>query len=178
VLARDAMEKLGLDRLFIVPTGMQPLKTEKTDGASPEHRLEMARIAFAGDESVSVDETEVRRPGLSFTVDTLESYSSANPGSEIFLLLGRDSFESLDSWKRPERIRQLSTIALIERGDESGEAAEEGVVVAAIRRIDVSSSEIRERRMAGKSIAGFVPDAVLEYIDTHNLYAPRGARQE
>lgn len=176
VLARDAVENLGLDRLFIVPTGIQPLKTGKTDGASPEHRLEMARLAFAGDERVSVDETEVRRPGLSFTVDTLESYSSDNPGSEIFLLLGRDSFESLDRWKQPERIRQLSTIALIERGKSS--EVEKGVVVAATRRIDVSSSEIRERRMAGKSIAGFVPDAVLKYIDTHNLYAPRGARQE
>jgi nicotinate-nucleotide adenylyltransferase len=134
----------------------------------------MAKIAFAGDESVSVDETEVRRPGLSFTVDTLDSYSEANPGAELFLLLGRDSFESLDHWKNPERIRQLGTIALLERGGESG-GAREGVVVVSTRRIDVSSSEIRERRKAGKSIAGLVPDGVLKYIETHNLYAPKGA---
>ena len=174
MLARDAVEKLGLDRLFVVPTGTQPLKTGKTDGASPEHRLEMARIAFSGEESVSVDDTEIRRPGLSFTVDTLEGYSAANPGAEIFLLLGRDSFDSIDRWKNPERIRQLSTIALLERGN-AVSSTEEGVVVIATRRIDVSSSEIRERRMAGKSIAGFVPDGVLEYIETNNLYAPKGA---
>ena len=174
MLARDAVEKLGLDRLFVVPTGAQPLKTDKTDGASAEHRLEMARIAFSGDESISVDDTETRRPGLSFTVDTLEDYSAANPGAEIFLLLGRDSFDSMDRWKNPGRIRELSTIALLERGD-AVRSTEKGVVVVATRRIDVSSSEIRERRLAGKSISGFVPDGVLEYIETNNLYAPKGA---
>lgn len=176
VLARDAIETLRLDRLFIVPAGIQPLKADSADGASAPHRLEMAKIAFAGDEVVVVDETELKRPGLSFTVDTLEAYSAGNPGAELFLLLGRDSFESLGKWKNPERIRELCTIALLERGAGSGKG--EGVVVAASRRIDVSSSEIRGRRKEGKSISGFVPDGVLKYIEKNNLYAPTGASQE
>lgn len=177
VLARDAVEALGLDHLFVVPTGVQPLKREKLDGASAEHRLEMAKIAFTGDEFVVVDETEVRRPGLSFTVDTIEGFASANPGSELFLLLGRDSFDSLGKWKNPERIRELCTIVLLERGPGSN-AEQEGVLVAATRRIDVSSSEIRRRRRDGKSISGLVPDSVLKYIEKNNLYAPVGALQE
>jgi nicotinate-nucleotide adenylyltransferase len=177
VLALDAIESLKLDRLIVVPAGIQPLKANKTDGATAEQRVEMAKIAFAGEECVIVDETEVQRPGLSFTVDTLEAYSAENPDAEIFLLLGRDSFESLDRWKNPGRIRELCTIALLERGNEAGRG-EGGAVIAATRRIDVSSSEIRERRKAGKPISAFVPDGVLSYIEKNNLYAPTSASQE
>lgn len=176
VLAVEAAESLKLDRLFVVPTGIQPLKSEKQDGASPDDRLEMARLAFAGLDRVEVDESEAKRPGLSFTVDTLESYSSRHSGAQLFLLLGRDSLESFDKWKNPDRIRELATIAILERGGEIGRAGSDELVVA-IRSIEVSSSEIRSRRKAGKSIAGFVPDAVLKYIESNNLYAPRGASQ-
>lgn len=177
VLARDAIESLRLDQLLVVPAGIQPLKKEKTTGASAKQRVEMAKIAFADEKSVVVDETEVQRPGLSFTVDTLEAYAAGNPGAVLYLLLGRDSFESLDRWKNPGRIRELCTIALLERG-KGAPLVEDGVVVVTSRRVDVSSSEIRERRQAGKPISGFVPDGVLSYIEKNNLYAPDGAPQE
>jgi nicotinate-nucleotide adenylyltransferase len=177
MLAQDAIETLRLDRLLVVPAGIQPLKTGKSDGAAASNRLEMAKIAFSGIDSVAVDEIELNRPGLSFTVDTLEAYKAENPGVELFLLLGRDSYESLSRWKQPDRIRELCTIALLERGETAGRL-EEGVTVASTRRIDVSSSEIRERRRAGKSIAGFVSEGVLQYIEKNNLYAPERASQE
>ena len=177
MLARDAIESLNLERLLIVPTGIQPLKAEKTGGATAQQRVEMAKIAFAGEDLVLVDETEANRPGLSFTVDTLEAYASQNPGAELYLLLGRDSFESLDRWKNPARIRELCTIAILERG-EGAAPVEDGVVVVTSRRVDVSSSEIRDRRKAGKSISGFVPDGVLGYIEKNKLYAPKGDSQE
>jgi nicotinate-nucleotide adenylyltransferase len=177
MLAQDAIEALRLDSLFIVPAGIQPLKTVKSDGATARDRLEMAKIAFSGLESVAVDETELNRPGLSFTVDTLEGFRAGNPGAELFLLLGRDSYESLSRWKQPDRIRELCTIALLERGERAGKL-DEGVTVASTRRIDVSSSEIRERRKAGKSITGFVSEGVLQYIEKNNLYAPERASQE
>ncbi len=176
MLAVDAAESLKLDRLIVVPAGIQPLKAEKNDGASPEHRLAMARLAFAGLEGVEVDESEYRRAGLSFTVDTLEELSRRYAGAEIYLLMGRDSYRSLGEWKNPERIRELATIAILERGGESRKA--DDTLVVAARRIDVSSSEIRTRRKAGKSIAGLVPDSVLKYIESNNLYAPQGASQE
>lgn len=177
VLVRDAADALELDRLFIVPTGAQPLKVKKSDGALPEQRLAMARIAFAGDELVVVDETEAKRPGLSFTVDTLEEYSARYSGSQLFLLMGRDSFESLERWKSPERIRELCTVAILER-DTGSRKQDDDALTVATRRIDISSSEIRKRRKEGKSIAGFVPDGVLKYIEANNLYAPEGVTQE
>lgn len=177
VLAVDAAESLKLDRLFVVPAGIQPLKAQTSDGASPDHRLAMAKLAFSGVGVVEVDESEVRRPGLSFTVDTLESFSSRYPGAQVFLLLGRDSYDTFDKWKNADRIRELSSLVILERGSEIRKA-EDGVFVVATRRIEVSSSEIRSRRKAGKSIAGFVPDAVLKYIEANNLYAPQGASQE
>lgn len=176
VLAVDAAESLDLDRLIVVPVGVQPLKAEKSDGASAGQRLEMTKLAFAGVDRVEVDESEFRRAGLSFTVDTLEDLSSRHPDAETFLLLGRDSYESFDKWKDPARIRELATIALLDRG-EGGKKAD-GTLVVATRRIDVSSTEIRVRRKAGKSIVGFVPDAVLKYIESNNLYASSGASQE
>lgn len=176
VLAADATESLELDRLIVVPAGIQPLKAGKTGGASPEQRLAMAKLAFAGLERVEVDESECSRAGLSFTVDTLEGISSRYPAAQIFLLLGRDSYESLGRWKNPERIRELATVALLERGAAPAQA--DDVMVAATRRINVSSSEIRGRRKAGKTIVGLVPEAVLKYIESNNLYAPTGVSQE
>ncbi len=177
MLAVEAAELLQLDRLFIVPTGIQPLKSDKTDGATPDQRLAMAGLAFEGLDGVEVDESECRRPGLSFTVDTLENYAKEYSGATLFLLVGRDSYDSLGKWKNPQRIRELAKIVILERGD--GDAAEDGgVSVVSTRRIDVSSSEIRSRRRGGKSIAGFVPDSVLKYIESNNLYAPNGASQE
>lgn len=177
VLVVEAAESLKLDRLFIVPTGIQPLKADKRGGASPDQRLAMAKLAFSGLPGIQVDESECRRPGLSFTVDTLESYSKEYPGATLHLIVGRDSYKSFAKWKNPDRIRELAQIAILERGDERGEAEERATVVAT-RRIDVSSSEIRVRRTAGKSIAGFVPDTVLKYIEANNLYAPTGVSQE
>ncbi len=176
MLAVDAADALKLDRLLVVPAGIQPLKTEKSDGASPEHRLAMAKLAFAGVARVEIDESEFRRAGLSFTVDTLEDVSRRFPDAEVFLLLGRDSYDSFEKWKNPDRIRELATIAVLER-DDSQDNSDESLVVAT-RRIDISSSEVRSRRRAGKAIIGFVPDAVLKYIEAHNLYAPSGASQE
>lgn len=171
LLAVDAYEALGLDRLFIVPAGIQPLKADQEHFAPARDRLVMVQFAFAGDEKLMVDEGEVSRPGLSFTVDTLTGYSTRFPGAELFLLLGRDSYASLARWKSPERIRELCTIALLERGESAGETSD-GVVHISTRRIDVSSSEIRQRRADGKSVAGFVVTEVLNYMDANNLYAP------
>ncbi len=176
MLAVDAAGALKLDRLLVVPAGIQPLKTEKNDGASPEHRLAMAKLAFAGVDRVEVDESEFRRAGLSFTVDTLEDVSRRFPDAKVFLLLGQDSYDSFERWKNPGRIREIAAIALLERDDLRVNSDESLVVVT--RRIDISSSEIRSRRRAGKPITGFVPDAVLKYIEANNLYAPSGASQE
>jgi len=173
LLAADAREGLDLDRLIFVPAGAQPLKVDNPPVASPQDRLEMVRLAVADDAYYTVDDAEINRKGLSYTVDTLEHLSQRNPGARLFLLLGEDAVASFDKWRDPGRIRDLATVALMRRGGSSSGGLgdlPEGVIEVSTRRIDVSSTEIRERLRADKSIKGFVPESVERFIDARGLY--------
>ena len=173
LVAGDARDSLQLDRLIFVPTSAQPLKVHAPATASPQDRLEMVRLAVADDANYQVDDAEIARKGLSFTVDTLEHLSRRNPGAELFLLLGQDAMDGFGQWKRPDRIRELATLAVMQRADGKGsreETSGNGVVTVSTRRVDVSSTEIRERLRAGKSIKGFVPESVERFIDARGLY--------
>lgn len=175
ILASDACEALGLDKLVIVPAAANPLKGENAEGASPADRLRMARESFAGDARFEVTAMEIDRGGLSYTVDTLEAVAVDYPGAELVLLVGMDAFRSLDRWKNPERIRELASIAVLARGDEAS-ALPSGVQAVTTRRIDVSSTEIRARLAEGRSIKGFVAESVERFISAAKLYvspAPR-----
>jgi nicotinate-nucleotide adenylyltransferase len=172
LLASDARDALDLDRLIFVPAGAQPFKVETPPIASPQDRLEMLRIAVADDAHYVVDDAEINRKGLSYTVDTLEHLSGRNPGAELFLLLGEDALAGFPKWREPKRIRALATLAAMRRcGPESVESPPlEGVVNVSTRRVDVSSTEIRERLHLGKSIKGFVPEGVERFIEARGLY--------
>jgi nicotinate-nucleotide adenylyltransferase len=175
IIASDACEALSLDKLLIVPAAANPLKGETAPGATPNQRLQMARESFAGDPRFEVSAMEIDRGGLSYTVDTLEALAREYPGAELVLLVGMDAFKSMDSWKAPDRIRELAKLAVLARGDESA-LLPAGVSSVTTRRIDVSSSEIRARRAAGRSIKGFVADSVERFISAAKLYvspAPR-----
>jgi nicotinate-nucleotide adenylyltransferase len=173
LLASDAREALRLDRLIFVPAATQPFKVHTPPVASPRDRLEMVRLAVADDAHYTIDDTEIARKGLSFTVDTLEQLSKKNPGAELFLLLGEDALAGIDQWRNPGRIRELATLAVMRRsGTEGSPVAHNagGVTTVSARRVDVSSTEIRERLRAGKSIKGFVPESVERFIEARGLY--------
>lgn len=171
LLASDATESLKLDTLIFVPSSTQPLKADTPALASPSERLEMIRLATAGDPRYSVESAEIEREGLSFTVDTLELLAGRHPEAELFLLMGEDSLGTFDRWRSPARIRELATIAVMTRGApaDSRQRAD-GVLGVSTRRIDVSSTEVRERVQRGRSIHGFVPEAVEEFIKSRRLY--------
>ena len=101
--ASDAFDQLQLDRLFFVPAATQPLKQHQVS-SSAHHRLRMVQLMVEGDSRFEVDETEIRRTGLSFTVDTLEEYSRRFPDAERFFLLGVDAFGLLDQWREAARV--------------------------------------------------------------------------
>jgi nicotinate-nucleotide adenylyltransferase len=173
LLASDALESLRLDRLIFVPTGSQPLKVDAPPVASARDRLEMVRLAVADDACYTVDDTEINRKGLSYTVDTLEHLRERYPGAQVFLLVGQDALATFGKWRNPERIRELATLAVMGRtGTEAArvETAAEGVLTVSTRRVDVSSTEIRERLRAEKSIKGFVPESVERFIEARGLY--------
>lgn len=172
-MATDAREALKLDRLIFVPAGAQPFKIDMPPVASGRDRLEMVRLAVADDANYVVDDAEIDRKGLSFTVDTLEHLSERNPAAQLFLLLGEDVLAGFEQWRNPARIRELATLAAVRRAGGSGSLVDPiapGVLTVSTRRVDVSSTEIRERRRAGKSIKGFVPESVERFIDVRGLY--------
>ncbi|MGH7619696.1 MAG: nicotinate-nucleotide adenylyltransferase [Gemmatimonadaceae bacterium] len=171
--ADDAFDALALDRLVFVPTATQPLKAGQMV-ASAEHRLAMVRALAGGDARFDVSAIEIDRGGLSYTVDTLTALSTKWPKAELFWLIGADVVESFAKWREPARIAELATIVVLRRtgnGAAPSLAALPGAPrLLASRCVDVSSTEIRERVRVGKSIRGFVPDAVAEVIAAERLY--------
>jgi nicotinate-nucleotide adenylyltransferase len=171
--AGDAYEALSLDRLVFIPTAVQPLKAGHTV-ATPFQRLAMVRCLIAGDRRFDVSTIEIDRGGLSYTVDTLTALSAQWPHAELFWLVGADVIGSFAKWREPNRIAELATIVVLRRAGD-GTAPDVSSLPGAprvlpSRQVDVSSTEVRERVRAGKSIRGFVPDAVGELIAAERLY--------
>ena len=186
--ASDACDHLRLDRLVFVPAAQQPLKQHQ-ESTVAEHRVRMVQLMAEGDSRFEVDEIEIGRQGLSFTVDTLAEYARRHPDSERFFLLGVDAFALLDQWREAARVVGLAHLVVMTRaasdpaarGAESLESVTERVrviggagaaapLVMNLRRIDVSSTEIRARVRERRPIRGFVTDAVAEYIEFNGLY--------
>jgi nicotinate-nucleotide adenylyltransferase len=183
LVAVDALERLGLDRMVLVPTAQQPLKVAQGGSrASAEERLAMTRLMADGDPRFEVDPIEIERGGISYTVDTLEALTGRWPGAELVLLAGADVLGTFHRWREPERIRALATLIVLTRderaeGDRSAPSAPPTAELPggppellATRRVDVSSTEIRARLRSGKSIRGFVPEAVADFIRSAGLY--------
>jgi len=172
--AGDAFDALKLDRLVFIPAAVQPLKVGLSQ-ASEMQRLAMSRLLVDGDDRFDVDSIEIDRGGLSYTVDTLTTYTAGWPGAELFWLVGADVKRTFAKWRSPERIMALATLVVMVRAGDAADLA--GLPSGgkppqslATRRIDVSSTEVRQRVREGKSIRGFVPDAVAAYIVAERLY--------
>ena len=173
LLAADASEVLRLDLLIFVPAAAQPFKVDTPALAAGQERLEMVRLAVSGDAKYAVDDAEINREGLSYTVDTLEHLAGRYPGAELFFLLGQDALAGFKQWRRPDRILELATLALMMRSDAGGLeewVKAERLVLLSTRRVDISSTEIRRRLRENKSIRGFVPESVERFIEARGLY--------
>jgi nicotinate-nucleotide adenylyltransferase len=185
--ASDAIEHLALDRLVFVPVATQPLKTSRATAPAAD-RLAMVRLTAGDDPRLETDSVELDRDGLSYTVDTLREFARRAPSAERFFLVGADVLSTFADWRDPHLVLDLATLAVLTRcadpaaptndlgrpdgsdeGDLSAMLAQRSTVVPT-RRIDVSSTEIRARVRSGRSIHGFVTDAVAEYIGSHGLY--------
>lgn len=169
--AGDAFDALALDRLVLIPAATQPLKRGAASAAAA-HRLAMVRLLVAGDPRFEVDPIEIERDGLSYSVDTLEAYAARYPAAERFFLVGTDVLGSFGRWREPERIMRLARLTVLQRAGEPGALPPlpGQPFVLQTRRIDISSTEIRDRVRAGKPIHGFVPESVAAYIAAERLY--------
>jgi nicotinate-nucleotide adenylyltransferase len=179
VCAQEAHAQLGLDRVVLMPAGVPPHKQVEADpGAQARHAL--CEAAVAGDERFAVSRLELDRAGQSFTVDTLRALHDHSPQDDIAFIAGGDMARSLPSWREPEEILSLATLAVAERAADRRDAISAAIAPLAgservrffdMPRIDVSSSLVRERVASGRPIRYLVPDAVAEVIAQNGWYA-------
>lgn len=166
ILARDAVEKLGLDRLFFIPNHISPHKLT-TRPASPEIRTEILRAAIQDEPRFDLDECEITRSGPSYTIDTmLQMRERFGTTAQFYYFIGRDNVATLSSWRRIEELQKLVTFVVLNRS----EAVPDLPYLTLNRRIDISSTEIRNRIAKGLSIRYMVPDSVYQIITRHALY--------
>ena len=172
-LALSALERLGLDRVVLIPARRQPLKAG-AGSASPEHRVAMARLLAGPDVRLAVDPIETGRDGLSFSIDTVRAYRAARPAAELTFLMGEDTAATLRLWREPVELSRSARLVAMTRGIAEGgtDPLPEGVHVERIatRRIDISATEIRARVREGLSLRGFVTDEIAAYIAANGLY--------
>ncbi len=113
-IASAAADAVGARRILVIPAGVNPQRTGRPP-APPEHRLAMARLAFAADARATVDDRELRRAGPSFTVDTLEALARERPDERLRLLLGGDQALNFGTWRQPARIEVLAEPVVVPR---------------------------------------------------------------
>jgi nicotinate-nucleotide adenylyltransferase len=182
VVAQDAMETLQLSGVLFIPSAIPPHKSPESL-APAAHRLRMIRAAIRSDARFSVSDIEIKRGGKSYSVDTLRELRRHHPRVEWFFIIGSDSFKELHSWREIETLARLCQFAVVARPHfemETMTARRVGLDAATFKRVsrhpihahlvNISSTEIRARVRAGKSIRYLVPDAVARHIEKHSLY--------
>jgi nicotinate-nucleotide adenylyltransferase len=171
LVAQAAREELGLDRLFFIPAAQSPFKPGSTTAPAAE-RLRLLRLALAGKSWCEIDEQELHRGGVSYTIDTLRDYSRRFSGTQIFYLIGADHISKLTSWREAEELARLADFVVVPRPGKADIAIPKpfrGRILKGFP-LAVSSSEIRSRAKAGQPIDHLVPVTVAEAISTTGLY--------
>ena len=172
--ALQARELLGLDHLLLIPDRIAPHKQIPAGSPSPEERLEMLKVAVAGEPGIEVSDLELKREGKSYTYLTIEALREEYPEDKLYLLMGTDMFTSFHNWVEPGRIMENAVLAVLCRGDK-GEAeaiaaqkekleAEGGEVVLIPNQVlPISSTQLR-RLIAFQCAGEFLPAGVEDYI--------------
>lgn len=183
-VARAVADALGLARVLLIPAAQAPLRdiAVRADGA---RRAAMLRLAVeelaerSGERRLEVDETELRRGGVSYTVETLRALRAERPADEFTWIVGADQLARLAQWREPAELARLAEWAAYARPGFDWETLPAPVAPGLrVRRVepaanalwDVSSSDVRARLARGESVAGLVPDKVIEYIRENGLY--------
>jgi nicotinate-nucleotide adenylyltransferase len=170
-IAEWAREQLRLDRVLFVPAGTPPHKRGRRR-SSARCRVAMTRLAVRGNPAFRVSTLETRRAGPSFTVDTLRALRASFPKARLFLIMGEDSLDDFRTWHEPGAIVALATLAVARRPGRprTRRRPPRGVVWLDNPGLDLSSSVIRARVRAGRSVRYLVPDTVAEHIRRRRLY--------
>ena len=165
ILAREALESLGLDRVLFIPSGISPHKLARPP-APAALRCQMVEAAVRGEAGLDWDDCEVRRPGPSFAIDTARKMAARHPGADLYFFIGEDNLASLGTWKDIAALRTLVKFVVLSRGHGT---PDHGFPVIS-RPVDISSTDIRNRIASGRSVRYLLPESACEIISKHQLY--------
>ena len=165
LLARDAMERLQLDRVIFLPANISPHKLDRPP-SPPEARLRMIEAAIAQQPGFEVDSRELFTDGPSYTIDTARAYQTENPGTRLYYFIGDDNLAELSTWKEIEELEKIVQFVILTRT-----ASPLPVNYPVIsRRIEISSTEIRKRIARGASVSYMTPMTVCKIIQDLGIY--------
>lgn len=182
LLAESCREQCQLDEVWFLPAYRPPHK-RGVALAAPRHRLAMLRLAVNDHASFQVCPYEISQEKISYTVETLQHFHRERPDDSLFFLMGADALTDFPTWRNPREITQLATLVTVRRtgspepdfvklAEVVGEEAAAGIAThqVVMPRVDLSSSDLRERQAAGLSLRYRTPRAVEQYIHEWGLY--------
>ncbi|MFV0344067.1 MAG: nicotinate-nucleotide adenylyltransferase [Anaerocolumna sp.] len=182
ILAEEAYVQLGLDKILFMPSKTPPHKLNENI-VSNEHRMNMIALSIQGNEHFELSTIELEREGITYTSDTLKGLTesvSLDSDCEYYFIVGGDSLFMMESWWEPEVIFKLSHIVVAIRGEAKEDLIEKiayltdkyhaSIHLLRTPNLEISSHEIRMKRIVGKSIRYYVPELVYHYIKDNDLY--------
>ena len=181
ILGETAYHQFHLDNVLFMPAGNPPHKQDRENRATDSQRVEMVRLAIASNPHFTLSLEEMHKEGYTYTYRTLERLKQQNPDTEYYFILGADSLYTFDDWKEPGRILAACTILVGTRNHTSDEKLDRVIEQLEEKypgkiekleslNIDISSKMIRSWIEKGRSLAYYVPDQVIEYIQKNNIY--------
>jgi nicotinate-nucleotide adenylyltransferase len=181
ITAENALDGAGLDRVLLIPTGCSYFK-EDQKVTPPQLRYEMTCLAAADHPRLFVTDMETKRPGNSYTAETLAQLHTEYPEDELYYIVGADTLVMMNLWKDPgyifsschilveTRQDEVAAKGLLEEAEQLRRKFDAQITILPARNVEISSTEIRQRVKDGRSIRYLVPRAVEEFIQQHRLY--------
>ncbi len=173
----------GLQRVLLMPANVPPHRPPAVAPAAD--RLEMCRLAAAGRPWLEVSDIEVRRPGASYTVDTLRALADERPGDDLYLVLGWDAARDIREWRSPDDVLRLARLVIVTRPRHAppspADVAAAGIdpaqaVICDVQTPDVESTDVRRLIESGESLDGVLDWSVESYVRRRGLYGGRPSR--
>jgi nicotinate-nucleotide adenylyltransferase len=171
ITAQSVREIRDLDKIIFIPSFISPHKAD-VNSASPEHRMNMLKLAVEGIDFFEVSDYEIKKEGISYTIDTLKEFKKKYDKLEF--IIGYDNIFKFHTWKNPDEIMKITKILVLKRKSSLPPPHEDKYVKSALfvetRGIEISATDIREKVKQGMPIHYLVPEKVKEYIYSFNLY--------
>ena len=180
LLGEAAREQYSLDRIIFIPNHLAHLKN-RTEVTSGDIRYQMVKMAISDNPYFTCSRLEIDKPEGTYTYDTIQDLKLMYPGDELYLIMGADSIIGLDTWYKADELMKSCVIlaavraeddlpALDKKRRELGNVYGADIRIMTFNRIDISSTDIRQRVKIGRSVRYLLPDECIEYVCIKGLY--------